>query len=103
MHKLVFFVPFESKEPLKKALFLMGLGRYENYDSCSWETDGVGQFRPLSGSDPHIGEQGALSCVSEFRVEMLCPDHLIDGAIATINEVHPYEEPAFELWPIRIS
>ena len=55
MYKLSFFVPKEDKEMVKEALFAMGAGRYEKYECCSFETLGVGQFKPLKGADPHIG------------------------------------------------
>ena len=56
MYKLVFFIPEEYKENMKKSLFEAGAGKYENYDMCSFEVKGTGQFRPLTGSDPFFGE-----------------------------------------------
>ncbi|MFP4376313.1 MAG: NGG1p interacting factor NIF3 [Spirochaetales bacterium] len=100
MYKLVVFVPVENVEAVKSALFAAGAGRYENYDSCSWETAGTGQFRPLEGSDPYIGSQGKVERVAELRVEMLCKDELVRSAVAALVEAHPYEEPAYEVYRI---
>ncbi|RKZ99564.1 MAG: NGG1p interacting factor NIF3, partial [Gammaproteobacteria bacterium] len=63
MYKLVFFVPENHKEAVKQAVFDQGAGRYEGYDCCSWETLGTGQFKPLSGSQPFIGQQDQIKTV----------------------------------------
>ncbi len=101
MYKLAFFVPKEDKEKVKEALFSIGVGRYENYDKCSWETLGTGQFRALQGADPHIGSIGAVENVEEYKVEMICSDDLIQKAIYTLKEVHPYEEVAYEVFKME--
>ena len=60
MYKLVFFVPDTHKELVKEAIFNAGAGHFDGYDCCSWETQGMGQFRPLDNSQPFIGENGKL-------------------------------------------
>ena len=97
MYKLAFFVPKEQKEEVKEALFAIGAGTYENYDKCSWEVEGTGQFRPLKGANPFLGEVGELERVKEYKVEMICKDELIQKAVSTLKEVHPYEEVAYEV------
>lgn len=101
LYKIVFFVPTEQKESVKEAIFNAGAGRYENYDCCSWETLGTGQFRPLEGSNPFIGSQGAVEQVEEYRVETLCKEELLDEVLKVLVEAHPYEEPAYEAYKIR--
>jgi hypothetical protein len=100
MHKMVFFVPGESKEEVKAALFAAGAGRFRAYDRCCWEVAGTGQFRPLEGADPFIGSVGAVEHVPEYRVEMICRDELVPAALAALITAHPYEEPAYEVYPI---
>jgi len=100
MYKLVFFVPESHKELVKNALFEQGAGRYEGYDHCSWETLGSGQFKPLSGSQPFIGQQDAVETVSEYRVEMICAKPNIKSVIQTLIQHHPYEVPAYDVQPI---
>lgn len=100
MYKIAFFVPEEQKEDVKRTLFEAGAGRFKNYDCCSWEVEGVGQFRPLEGSNPFIGTSNELEKLKEFRVEMICKDELIFKVIETLIEAHPYEEPAYEVWKI---
>lgn len=98
MIQLSFFVPESHLEPVKQALFDTGAGRIGDYDSCAWQTEGQGQFRALQGSDPHIGEQGQLTRVKEYKVEMVCEDALINAALAALKQAHPYEEPAYAAW-----
>ena len=101
MYKLAFFVPKEHKERVKEALFCIGVGRYENYDMCSWEVLGEGQFRPLEGAQPHIGTKERLEHVAEYKVEMICDDALIQKAINRLKETHPYEEVAYEVFKME--
>lgn len=101
MHKLVFFVPETHKERVKKAVFEAGAGRFDGYDCCSWETLGNGQFRPLEGSQPFIGEQGQIEQVSEYRVEVICADQQLKPIITALLQAHPYETPAYECWPVK--
>ncbi len=97
MYKLNFFVPTEDKEQVKNTLFDIGVGRYDNYECCSFETLGTGQFKPIDSADPHIGELGKIEIVQEYKVEMICSDELIKKAVETLKEVHPYEEVAYEV------
>ena len=100
MYKLVFFIPEEYKENVKKALFDAGAGKYEGYDMCSFEVKGTGQFRPLTGSNPFLGKEGELERVTEYRIEMLCLDRCIENVVETLLKVHPYEEPAYEIYKV---
>jgi hypothetical protein len=101
MYKLNFFVPTANKEEVKTALFDVGVGRYENYDCCSFESLGVGQFRPIEAANPHIGSLNTIERVEEYKVEMICETHLIKQAIATLKASHPYEEVAYEVFKVE--
>ena len=101
MYKLTFYVPTESKEPVKDALFAVGAGRLGTYGNCCFETEGNGQFLPLEGSNPTIGERGQVETVRETRVELLCGDTLIKGVVQALKESHPYEEVAYDV--VRIE
>lgn len=101
MYKLNFFVPIEDKDRVKEALFTIGVGRYENYECCSFETLGVGQFKPMQGANPHIGEINNIERVEEYKVEMICSDNLIKEAIKVLKKAHPYEEVAYEVFKME--
>lgn len=100
MYKLCVYVPEEALEQVKSALFAAGAGRIGCYDSCCWQVKGFGQFRPLNGSSPYLGQQGKVEQVEEYRVEMVCDDAHIHTAIKALRESHPYEEPAFDVWQL---
>ena len=92
---LVFYVPLTHAEKVKEAVFAAGAGRLGNYECCSWETKGVGQFRPLQGASAFIGSVGELERVEEAKVELYCPENMIDSVIQALKSAHPYETPAF--------
>lgn len=97
MYILVFYVPVDSAQKVKEALFNAGAGKFRNYDNCSWQTPGTGQFRALPGSNPHIGTLMKTESVDEYRVEMICSKERIREALQALLENHPYEEPAYHV------
>lgn len=97
MLKLTFYVPTNDKEKVKDALFAVGAGKIGNYDCCSWEVAGTGQFRALSGSNPSIGEQDKVEKVAEMRIEMVCLEKDIEAIIQALKDSHPYETPAYDV------
>ncbi|MDF1764027.1 MAG: YqfO family protein [Oleibacter sp.] len=97
MYKLAFFVPESNLEAVKEAVFATGAGRIGDYDHCCWQVLGQGQFRPLAGAHPHVGEVDKLHHVAEYRVEMVCTDAVISAAVAAMKLAHEYEEPAYEV------
>ena len=97
-YRISVYVPESHLEPVKEALFAAGAGRIGDYDHCCWQTQGQGQFRPLEGSDPHIGEHGKVEVLSEYKLELVCDgDHIINAVQAMI-EAHPYETPAYDVY-----
>lgn len=101
VYKLSFFVPESDLETVKQALFDAGAGRIGDYDRCCWQVLGEGQFRPLEGSDPHIGSHGKVETVAEWKVELVCADQLINQVVSALRSAHPYEEPAFDVWKLE--
>ncbi|MEE4251987.1 MAG: YqfO family protein [Alcanivoracaceae bacterium] len=102
LFKLCFYVPVENAEQVKSAVFAAGAGRIGNYDCCAWQVQGEGQFRPLTGSDPHIGQRDRVEKVAEYRIEMVCQEAHLKAAIAALRQAHPYEEPAIDVWRLEM-
>lgn len=98
MYTLVFFVPSEDKEKVKEACFSAGAGQYDGYDQCCFELNGTGQFRPLQGSNPHIGQHNQLEYVQETRVEMIVKPEFTKQVLNALVKSHPYEVPAYYLY-----
>ena len=100
MYKLAFFVPASHVEVVKAAVFAAGGGRIGGYDHCAWQTLGQGQFRPLDGSQPFLGQTGQVEVVEEWKVELVVADDLIAQVVAALKQSHPYETPAYEVWQL---
>lgn len=92
---LYYYVPESHLQEVNQALFAIGLGNYENYDSCCWYTKGQGQFRPLDGANPYLGQKNTIETVVEYKVEIVCSDELKPKAIEVLINAHPYETPAY--------
>lgn len=98
MYKLAFFVPPSHLDVVKAAVFAAGGGHLGDYDQCAWQTLGRGQFRPLEGSQPFIGQAGQLEQLEEWKVELVVTDDLIAQVIGALKQSHPYETPAYDVW-----
>jgi hypothetical protein len=98
--KLIVFVPPDSLDAVRDAVFAAGAGRIGNYEHCSWYTEGTGTFLPGAGSDPAIGEPGTEERVPEFRLETVFPEERQEDVVAALRGAHPYEEPAFDVMPL---
>jgi hypothetical protein len=99
-YKLVWFAPREAVDPTREAVFAAGAGRIGEYEKCSFYTAGTGTFLAGKGSDPSVGRVGREERVSELRVETVVPVERASEVIAALRAAHPYEEVAFELYPL---
>jgi len=101
MHKISFYVPESHLDTVKNALFDQGAGKVGNYSHCAWQTKGMGQFKPLPGSTPQLGEKNNIETVEEYLVEMVCEDSCWEAALDELLNIHPYETPAYAAWEIK--
>ena len=86
---------------VREAMGKAGAGKIGNYTYCSFTSKGVGRFKPEQGANPAIGSVGKFEEVEEERIEMVCEEALIKQVIETIKKVHPYEEVAFDIYPLE--
>ncbi len=98
--KLVVYVPDDYVESVMNALFEAGAGSIGNYGECSFSTSGTGTFMPLEGADPFSGNQGQRENSLETKVEVLVSKHSLSRVIRAMKDAHPYEEVAYEAYPI---
>lgn len=98
--KVVTFVPREYADAVREALGEAGAGVIGEYSFCSYTVTGTGRFLPSKNANPHIGEQGKFETVEEERVEVTCDQGVAKVAIAAMKSVHPYEEVAFDIYPL---
>ena len=76
--KLVTFVPMAQADEVRQALFEAGCGCIGGYDACSYNIAGEGTFRAGKGCNPFCG-----------------------NVVRALLEAHPYEEPAYDLYPLK--
>jgi hypothetical protein len=98
--KLVVFVPAGALDAVRDALFEAGAGRIGDYERCSWYTEGTGTFFGSEATDPSVGEKGREERVPELRLETVFPEDRQDEVVAALRRAHPYEEPAFDVYPL---
>ena len=98
--KLVVFVPREALDPVRDALFAAGAGRIGDYKRCSWYTAGTGTFLGGESTAPTVGERGREERVAELRLETVFPEENQEDVLAALRDAHPYEEPAFDIYPL---
>jgi dinuclear metal center YbgI/SA1388 family protein len=98
--KLVVFVPASHLEAVAEALFAAGAGRIGDYEKCSYRLDGEGTFFGGEATQPAVGRKGVLEKVAEVRLETVCPNRSLPQVVAALRETHPYEEPAFDIYPL---
>ncbi len=98
--KLVVFVPPEALDAVRDAVFAAGAGRLGDYERCSWYTEGTGTFFGGESTSPSVGEAGQEERVPELRLETVYPVEREAEVVEALRAAHPYEEPAFDLYPL---
>jgi hypothetical protein len=101
--KLVIFVPETHTDIVLEAMGNAGAGKIGNYTHCTFSTKGVGRFKPEAGANPHIGEIGKFEEVIEERIETVVEKSKLQEVIKVIKEVHPYEEVAYDIYPLETT
>ncbi len=98
--KIVTFVPPEEVEKIRSALATAGAGIIGNYSVCSFALEGNATFLGGAGSLPTAGQPGRLESIREVRLEMVCSKAALALAIQTLEQFHPYEEPALDVYEL---
>jgi len=100
-YKLVVFVPAAHVAALRSALSReLGAGSIGNYSECSYELAGQGSFFGNESARPAVGQRGTLEFAAETRLEMRCPAPALKDLARVIRAHHPYEEPAWDVYPL---
>ena len=101
--KLVVFVPAGDLATVSDALFVAGAGRIGNYRECSFRADGTGTFFGTDGANPSVGQTLRREEVGESRLEVVVPKARLADAVAALRAAHSYEEPAFDIYPLKAA
>jgi len=103
LKKVVTFCPTSHAEAVREAMFAAGAGSIGNYDNCSFNLEGQGTFRGNDNSDPFVGERRKTHTEPEIRIETILPDFRLKAVLSAMQEAHPYEEVAFDVYPLENS
>jgi len=101
LNKIVCYVPEDSAVKVRAAMFEAGAGTIGNYDNCSYNTSGYGSFRSGENTNPYVGEKGKTHFEKEIKIETIVHNHMIGKVIAEIKKNHPYEEVAYDIYPLN--
>ncbi len=99
--KLVTFIPQNHLNQVREALFDAGAGTIGKYDKCSFATEGTGTFRGGEETNPYVGETGEFHLEEEARFETIIPRHLKNIIVSALLKAHPYEEVAYDIYPLE--
>ncbi len=101
LKKLVVFVPENHTEVVREAMLNAGAGYIGRYSHCSFGAHGEGSFKALEGTHPFVGKQDEIHFEKETRLESIVPDYLINTVLHAMLAVHPYEEVAYDIYPLE--
>ncbi len=101
LNKLVVFCPQGHAEAVRNSMLEAGAGHIGNYSHCSFNAEGQGSFQAGEGAHPFVGEKDKLHFEEEVRIETIVPAWRISGVLQAMLKVHPYEEVAYDLYPLQ--
>ena len=101
-YKIVIYTPESHADVLREAIGNAGAGKIGKYSHCTFTIKGTGRFKPLEGANPTIGEVGKFEEVPEERIETVCEENVLSAVLKAIKDVHPYEEPATDVYSIEV-
>jgi dinuclear metal center YbgI/SA1388 family protein len=99
--KITVFVPDADLARVSDALFAAGAGQIGQYSQCSFRLAGTGTFFGSDATQPAVGQKGRREEVGEWRLEVVCPEALVETAVTALRKAHSYEEPAYDVYPLR--
>ncbi|MDI6778400.1 MAG: hypothetical protein QMD77_04390 [Patescibacteria group bacterium] len=100
-YKLVVFVPVDYANKVRQAVHEAGGGKMGKYSHCSFSSRGIGRFKPEYGAHPAFGKVGKIEKIEEEKIEVLCGKEIIGKVIAAMKKAHPYEEVAYDVYPLE--
>ena len=101
LQKLIVFAPSTHSNQILNALFEAGAGQIGNYSECSFQTTGMGSFKPNDLAKPFVGTVNDRHQEPEIKLEVLIPNYLQSRILQALKQNHPYEEVAYDLLPLN--
>ncbi len=100
LNKIICYVPTKYQDTVRQAMFDAGAGSIGEYTNCSFNTCGQGTFKAGENSNPYIGEKNKQHFEEEVRIETIVHSHLVERVTSAMISKHPYEEVAYDIYPI---
>lgn len=101
LYKLAVYTPLTHEIEVRKALGESGAGYIGNYSNCTFNSQGIGRFRPENNSNPFIGQKGKIEEVKEVKIETIVPSSILEKTISKMIKAHPYEEVAYDIYKLE--
>lgn len=102
LRKLVTFCPVDKAAALRTALFAAGAGKIGLYDECSFNIEGFGTFKAGTDTHPYVGTVNKQHREKEERIETIFPAHIENKVVSALLKAHPYEEVAYDIYPLEL-
>lgn len=99
--KIVVFVPPGDTEKVADAMFDAGAGHIGQYSRCSYRLRGTGSFFGGAQTQPTVGRANRFERIDEVRLETIVDRRDVAGVVAAMRAVHPYDEAAFDIYPLN--
>lgn len=99
-YKIVIYIPESHADKMREAIGNAGAGKIGYYSHCTFSVKGIGRYKPEIGANPSIGNIGAFEQVQEERIETVCSEENLQNVLRAIDENHPYEEPATDVYEL---
>lgn len=101
LKKIVTFCPVAHAEAVRNAMFSQGAGHIGDYSACSFNTEGTGTFKGGENSQPFVGSANKMHFEAELKIETVVYAHQLPRVINAMIDAHPYEEVAYDVYPIE--
>lgn len=101
IRKLVTYTIPENETKLRNALFSAGAGKIGNYESCSFNSEGIGTYSGNQDSNPKIGKKFEFIQAKEIKIEVTFEKHLENKILKALYTNHEYEEVAYEIYETK--
>jgi putative NIF3 family GTP cyclohydrolase 1 type 2 len=101
LQKLAVFVPVGHEASIIDALASAGAGLIGEYSHCTFRSPGTGTFKASAIAKPFNGSRDRVESAEEVRVESVVPKALVSAAVERVRAVHPYDEMAYDVYPVE--
>lgn len=89
LYKLAVYVPNTHVQIIRDVLGTNNAGFIGNYSHCTFNTVGIGTFKPEEGTNPYTGTIGKIEETHEVKVETVVPKSILNKVIKEMIKAHP--------------